>query len=397
MARGGNFDTLQHMDDITEKSPQILGKKLGRRDFLKGAGLVAAGAAVSSFLPDANGNILAGNLGTRLIASLFAQKDNEEVAETSRLIKKEAKEANNPNHRPYLAILKEGVDEFQSKNPAIPVVWNKSPLYIDDYDAAGLLTRPIKKEEVSFYQEGTQYEGKRLLEYIKNVVAGEDPSVVYGVFFNRLPEEIKNVINTINTNMVALPGTELYVKFYPKSGNVFSHEDVTRYYEQIKRDLEGVYTQQPKQEPLPLSKLVAYFLEKNNGRLSPALGDMAGFSKYLIRGDNTEQGVGQIEWFRTHIQDQVNKDFSLNNLPPLNDLSNEAVKNSVISIWGLLYHVPNLVYLLSYVSPDLVRLAAVYEYVSHKHEAGGYKLKVDAEFMDGLNTISAYLQGFSKN
>lgn len=382
------------MDNVTEKSPQTQRGKLSRRDFLKGVSLVAAGAVASSFLPDANGNMLAGNLGTRLIAHLFVQKDYEEADETSRLIRKEAGEIDNLNYRPYLKILKKGIDEFQSRNPTVPVVWNMSPLYIDDYDTVGLLTRPITKEEAEFYQEGAKYEGKILLECIKNVVDGGDPGIVYGVFFNRLPEETKNVINTVNTDMVALPGTELYVNFYPKLGNVFSHEDVTKYYEQIKRDFEVIYNQQ--QELLPLSRLVVYFLEKNNGKLSPALGDMAGFLKYLIRGDDTEQGVIQIEWFRTHIQDQINRDFSLNKIRPLDDLPDGAVKSSVKSIWGLLYHVPSLVYLLPYISPDLVRLAVVYEYVSHKHEAGGYKLKVDTEFMDSLNTISDYLQGFRK-
>jgi hypothetical protein len=383
------------MDNITEKSLQTQRRKFNRRDFFKGVGLVAAGAAVSSFLPDANGNMLAGNLGTRLIAHLFVQKDNEEASETSRLLREEAGEKNNPNYRPYLEILKEGINEFQSKNPATPVVWDKSPLYVGDYDTINLLTRPIKKEEVEYYSEGDKYEGKILLECIKNVVDGGNPGVVYGIFYNRLPEEIKNVINTVNANMVAMPGTELYEKFYPKSGNVFSHEDVTRYYEQIKRDFEVMYNQ--KQEPLPLSKLTVYFLEKNNGKLSPALGDMAGFLKYLIRGDDTEHSVVQIEWFRTHIQDQINRDFSLNKIRSLEDLPDGETKDSVKSIWGLLYHVPSLVYLLPYISPDLVRLATVYEYVSHKHEAEGYKLKTDAEFMDSLNTISDHLQSFRKN
>jgi hypothetical protein len=384
-------------DDVTEKSPRPQREKtISRRDFLKLSGLAAAGLTISSLLPDASGNPVAGGLGTRFITDLFAERDSREGDETLKLIRQETGETENLNYHPYLSILKEGISEFQSKNPEIPVVWNKDQQYVGDYETVRLLAKPIEKNEVAIYSpKGDKYVRKSPLVYIKDIIAGGDPGVPYGVFTNRLPEEIRNVINTVNTNMVAFPGTELYAKFYPKSGNVFSHEDVTKYYEQIKRDLEGIYTQQGKQEPLPLSKLVVCFLEKNNGKLFPALGDMAGFTKYLVRGDDTDEAVEQIEWFRTHIQDQINKDFSLNRISPPSNLSNDVLRNSISSIWGLLYHVPSLVYLLSYLSPDLVRLAAVYEYVSHKHEAEGYKLRVDTRFMDGLNTISDYLQSFS--
>ena len=59
-----------------------------------------------------------------------------------------------------------------------------------------------------------------------------------------------------------------------------------------------------------------------------------------------------------------------------------------------MYHIPNLVYLLSYFSPNIVRSTATIEYISSDHVAEAYKVKVDGEVVNSLNDIFSYLQNF---
>ena len=78
------------MEDVDKKLPQTQGTKLyTRREFLKFSGIAAAGAIVSSLIPDVNGNPFAGNLASRFVTDLFAEKDATGAEETLRLIKKE--------------------------------------------------------------------------------------------------------------------------------------------------------------------------------------------------------------------------------------------------------------------------------------------------------------------
>lgn len=367
--------------------------KLTRRDFLKITTLSTLGFLAKSLVPNEDGDTLAGKYLTEGLGAVISLSESQEASEIEKSIVNEAKEFGNPNHSPYLKILKEGISEFQTKNSKTPVVWQKSDQYLSDYDSFGVMVKPIEKDEL--FEGREEYEGSIPLQLLIDVAKGGDPTVAYSIFFNRLPKETQDAINTANANMTALPGTELYMKFYPKDGgNVFSHKDVSNYYEKIKKDLEVVYNDQKEKELLPTSKLLAYFLEKNEGKLKPSLGDLAGFMKYMIRGDNTEQAEVQIGWLREYVQDQINKSFSLNNVPSPDNLPSN-VKDVVSSVWGLQYHAPHLIYLLSDLSPQVVRAAGIYEYVSHDHVAEAYKVKVDVELMNKLNDIIAYLQTFS--
>lgn len=369
-------------------------RKHSRRDFLKIFGLGSTVALASTLLPDTNSNTVAGNLLTRGVASLIARGGEEEALATEAQMVKEAGEKGNPYYWPYLDVIKDSVEEFQSKNPDVPIMWEKNEKYLSDYDVFGLLTTPISKEELFSGEEWSGLKGRMPVEYIL-LPMSEDTARVYGIFFRRLPKELREAVNVANTEMVAIPGTQLYIENYPDYGNVFYDDDVYNYYEQIKRDLEEIYRQQDSQKPLSMSKLLVYFLEENEGKLQPSLGDMAGFLKYMVRaywGQGTRETKPQIDWLKTHVQDQINKSFSLNDLPPMDSLSDEA-----ISIWGVVYHVPYMVYMLSYLSPDIVRAAAMYEYVSHEHVAEAYKAKIDAEAMDGLNDVFAYLQSFREH
>ncbi|MCK4588420.1 hypothetical protein KAT60_01225 [Candidatus Woesebacteria bacterium] len=381
-------ETEAHKVDLPPKKEF---QKIDRRSFLKIMGLGVAAGLASTLLPDTDSNTAAGNLISRGIASLITKGGEKEARVIEESMKEEADKEGNPHSQPYLEILKEGVEKFQSKNPNIQVTWEKSAKYYSDYDAIRDLMRPIRREELFEGQE--KIEGKMPIEYIFRPM-GEDTVAVYGIFFSRLPEEIREIVNTANVTAVALPDTRLYIEHYPENGNVFYDDDIYNYYEPIKKDLENIYGKQVKKQPLPMSRLLVYFLEKNQGKLQPSLGDMAGFLKYMVRsywGYGTRPTEWQIDWLRIHVQDQINKNFSLNNLPVQESLSDEAK-----SVWGEMYHLPHIVYLLSYLSPDIVRAAVMYEYVSHSHVAEAYKTKVDAEAMDNLNAIFAYFQEFSK-
>lgn len=381
-------ETEAHKVDL---SPKKEFQKIDRRNFLRIMGLGAAAGLASTLLPDTNNNTAAGNLISRGIASLITKGGEKEARVIEESMKEEADKEGNPHFQPYLEILKEGIEKFQSKNPNTQVIWEKSEKYYSDYDAIRALITPIRKEELFSGQE--KFEGKVPIEYVFRPM-GEDTAAIYGIFFRRLPEDVREIVNTANAAMVAFPDTKLYIEHYPESGNVFYDDDIYDYYEPIKKDLENIYDKQVKKEPLPISRLLVYFLEKNKGKLQPSLGDMAGFLKYMVRsywGYGTRPTEPQIDWLRIHVQDQTNKNFSLNSLPALESLSDEAR-----SIWGEMYHLPHIVYLLSYLSPDIVRAAVMYEYVSHGHVAEAYKTKVDAEAMDNLNDIFAYFQEFSK-
>ncbi|AKM82887.1 hypothetical protein A2422_02855 [Candidatus Woesebacteria bacterium RIFOXYC1_FULL_31_51] len=220
---------------------------------------------------------------------------------------------------------------------------------------------------------------------------------LYGIFYKRIPDEIQAVINVANTQMVAVPGTQLYSEHHPKIGNVFSDEAIFNYYEPIKDEIENMYKQKDSSKPFTTSTLLTYFLEKNDGNLKSSLGDMAGFLKYMIRsywGDGTFETKTQIDWVRSHVIDQINKNFSLNKIPSPDSLSDES-RDNVISVWGLIYHVPYLVSMLAYVSPNIIRIATMYEYATHKHVAGAYKIKVDTDVIKKMDDMFRYFQKFN--
>jgi len=194
-----------------------------------------------------------------------------------------------------------------------------------------------------------------------------------------------------------LPGTNLYVenpspldKQYP----IISPNLISNHFQTIKKDLTNIFHEEG-ETPISMSRILVYFLKMNSGALHPALGDMTGFFKYMARSELMHNAPSRpIDWLGSHVRDQLNRNFSLNNFPPLEELPKGEIKDSVISIWGLMYHIPNLVYLLSYFSPNIVRSAATIEYISSDHVAEAYKVKVDGEVVNSLNDIFSYLQNF---
>lgn len=377
--------TEDHNQEL--KSPP---KKMSRRNFLR-AGLGVGAGVLLTALPDKYGNNIIGRILSTTAVSLLARDVEANARVTETRLMQEAGEKGNPNYQPFLQTLESGIDDFQSRNPNLEVVWEVNPNYIGNYSFARHLLEPIKSGELT----DARYDGNPLLSLL---VANESTHLTgysaYNVFYKRLPEEVQSAVYTADMQHPIFPKTRLRAEV-GQTGKRLTAEEVNKidaHYSEMKRDIEAIYENESR-KPLPISRILTYLLEKNEGGLQPALGDMAGLFKYVTRGYGLREGQ-QLEWAQTHIQDQVNKNFSLNNIPVTKEMPPETI-DLVMSVWGLIYHIPHMVYLPSYLSPDVVRGSAMYEFLSHPHVAHGYKMQVDAQAADSLNDIFAYLQGFS--
>lgn len=375
--------------------------RLSRRDFLKLAG-VALGAVTAHealrLIPDKEGNIPAASDMSTALMRAWRATENKESQLIERQILQETGTEKNDFYTPYLNVIKTGVEKFQNEHPDKRVKWYKSDQYLNDKDVIKYLAEPIKSGESSLVPE--KFINKPLFEILWSSSKDKHLLVeVFRIFYNRLPNKTQDVINTANTKMVAIPGTRLYKEHYPKFGNVFNDKDIINYYESIKYDLNELSNPEFEDKPLSMSDLTSYFLDKNNGDLVASLGDTAGFLKYMLRfrsfsAENPDQV--QIEWVQNHILDQVNESFSLNTISSPDLLSSE-VSDYVSSIWGLVYHVPHIVDLLCYISPEVIRSAVLFECLTHDHVAAGYKIKVDTVTLDSLEDTLHFLEKFSKN
>ena len=253
------------MDKKDINIPEVVPNNISisRKDFLKLFAIGTGALFFGSFLPNKDENITALNFMSNNLASLVDMSGSRDALNIEESLIKEAGEIGNDNYLPYLDVIQSSVEKFYSNNPNKTVVWEKSTNYLSDVDAIELLAIPIKEEEV--FPGDEKYIGMIPLQILSDTF--KDKEVIfklYGIFYKRIPDEIQAVINVANTQMVAVPGTQLYSEHHPKIGNVFSDEAIFNYYEPIKDEIENMYKQKDSSKPFTTSTLLTYFLEKND-------------------------------------------------------------------------------------------------------------------------------------
>lgn len=415
--------------------------------------LLLASTALAA-LPDQQGNTQAGRLISGAVTSLLSESKRAEADSIEqRLAKatgeKEMSEAENPHYQSYVDSLKEAVEEFSAKHPNTPITWNLHEDYVGDIELADILMRPITEDE----NLDPEYVGKTIPELLwaevedaskepqtnklasaddlhipwqklkqsESVIQTQEPvtsskgineKIVYEIILRRLPDTVVDYLRSAELNTTQLPSSS-YEKFKksfdPKKhlqiidrmtlqpGSTKINEVMAKrlhiFYAEIKSDLEALYTDN-NEKPLSTSQVLLYLLEKNQGDLNSSMTDLAGFYKYMIRGDG-DTLQGNIPWMKEHILDQVNKKFSLNELPDMDQLSPED-RMLATSMWGLMYHEPHIFALESILAPSFIRAATAGEYAIASHVASGAKERADINAMHRLEDGLEFLTQFSR-
>ncbi len=357
---------------------------------------------VSAFDPN-NQEIPSGWGLASLLVDAVRQEAEAEAKKIEDTLASEVGERVNPYYQPYSEIMAQGIEEFKAAHPDIPVVWHKSEQYFDDTDLIRILLTPITAEEVWTDEDV----GTLPIKYLASAATNsstEDMSKLSLLIKHRLPPEILETILLAESQIPVVPGTDLY----NQAGDLYDESSwqlFETYYNEIKQDLETIYQERGGGEPLSQSAVLAYFLDKYNGDLNAALSDLSGFMKQMRF---------QINWLRKYIQDQHNPYFSLNDLPPFGETTDFPGKHFAqsdlllydtmpgeqqdwaTSIWGLSYHSPYMVKLLSDSSPEVIKLFCLYEYINYDHVAEPYKEIYDFLMLDELYEILALLESYSR-
>jgi len=296
-------------------------------------------------------------------------------------------EQENPNFRPMGEIIKEAIENYK-RVAHQNVTFTRSPDYrsIEHYSATlkGIADRTLLPKTP-----------EEFVEQLKIKLYGE-----VGNAYQASWSDIQQY------SLILTNGSGLNARFVEKYPEMFDQADIpknfTQYYSLAEEEGKSVMKQirnliekarRESRDPVSSSRILEYFLERNNGELGESLHDTAIALKFLARNDietgkysaesNPEKNF---EWFSENIQDEF-KGCSYYK-PPEGE--------SHINLIGKPYHSFNLVSLLKFVPVELIQSATGYEYLRFGDEHGSSKAAADLQTLSDLRNIDSLLLQYSQ-
>lgn len=348
------------------------GEKVPRRSFIKGILGYSGYKAFERIGIDTSLHFV-GNTGANDRTTVITLDIAERVAPTE-----------NPNFRPFVKILQEGIDKYNLGN-AQKVFFSRSPEYRDVRyytDAIEKLTNqvtPIGPKRIlrtvfsTFPPEAAQAAFQS-----DKVADGYDKVFVPGSGFNARFRESHPELPFLDGKFANVsPETVALMERYGQK----EIEDTALFVEdQVGRD----------QKPISSSGIFSYFLKISNGNIAQSIFDTSIFLKYMAR---TDRKTGKFDpsdkndqWYLRNISDEYQGASYTS--PPEGD----TVKNLI----GKPYHTWNLVALLHYIPPELVRAGGLYIQLANYKYQGANKTRADLQTLNDLREIENFLLTNSK-
>lgn len=363
--------------------------------------------------PEASGLLFdtATNVGTFIIG-------NAALADLRRFRPAEIEIKRNPEEKPIMEILQNGISLFQSSHPDIPVYYTRREDYLDFGRVTEIFNNKIENltiKGVNYYLESDGItdqpevtEDTTIIELVTLGMTLQSQKILVHAqheIESHLPDPIKEIVRS------AEQGDDLIE---------FSHIK-DRYDEQIVllRTLWERAKSHP-EIPLTFSEILFRALEHSDGNLSQALYLTASFYRTTARStvqltfpeensaikpERINDAKRRTEWFATHIKDEFSpalpftdlsdknyhRQYNPNetqNLPQFNyDYNRE---NQI----GKPYHVAHMIALLNVLPPEFIACMTTFEYIKYGDRHGLSKLWADFKVLKQMRTIESWLNGF---
>jgi len=308
---------------------------------------------------------------------------NDKAVSAALEVSKKAPKSENPNFRPMADILKEGISAY-SKGTKKPAFFRR----IKDY------------KDVDYYADVIRdYSSSSLLPQLPDKLvdrlAGNLPRGAFESFF-----QSQYAITSFEQLFTSGSGFEsrfrtTHPELVHKSGLYINSDQVTKTMAQEGRleidELKLKIEEKSKDtgQSVSASFVLAYFLEKNGGDISPSLFDTAIFLKFMARNNpNTGEfsaDEANVQWYTQNIKDEYKGPTYM--FPPEGEL--------VINLIGKPYHSWNLVAMLQFIPVEVVRIGGIQKQLSTFQEQGLGKTRADLQTLGDLREIEQLLLSFS--
>lgn len=296
------------------------------------------------------------------------------------------KEYENPQFRPMQIIIQEAIDNYK-KGSQKPITYKRS----SDYRDINYYSDTIK--EIS-NRTILPKSPKDFIKELKGKLEGE-AGYAYLESWND-NQQFEDIFPT---------GSGLYSRFVQTHPDLFDAngrpKNFGEYFAQIQSEGKSIMQEarslmsqgrEKTGKPVSSSKIVEFFLERNNGELGENLYDTAITLKFMARND-AESGYysarqdpeKNTKWFSEHILDEF-KGPSYHNTPE---------GESQINLIGKPYHSFNLVSLLKFVPVELIQGATAFEYINYGSGHGSVKAVADLQTLSELRSIEGQLLTYS--
>lgn len=184
-------------------------------------------------------------------------------------------------------------------------------------------------------------------------------------------------------------------------------KDVALWVQDLKSFIESEYTIQ--NGPISASKLISYFLDKNNGNLQASLWDTTILLKILARGASVPLHSYTLDfsgYYALRIKDEFNRTNNFNSLKNILDLNfpKDAVKYdlkdqnfSLVNQVGTPYNKMNIVSLLGVIPPEVIKIFVIIDrHVLGFSTEGGIKTEAGYDTALSLDDLDRYFYRFPR-
>ncbi|MDO8487840.1 MAG: SpoIIE family protein phosphatase [bacterium] len=320
--------------------------------------------------------------------------------------------ATNPDYKPYLEIVKSGVQLYQRGHPNASVTWARKPERYMVSDLAEALTKKISLDESVVISENLQ--GR----YLDNpdIFSGKSALTAIGIIFiNNGLKVNKSLIDSKDVLLHRLPQTISKAAQAASNVNTFPREALGNFtygeFETLLDKTEVWVKQQATVQngPIGSAEILAHLLNETNGDLERSMYLLSEFFRYESRTVNRRFDPERALWMKDHILDEYSLVLPYNSFASPSEISYSgpfklpwnnrptsinydlSLKNRV----GLPYHSANIVALLNRFSPEFITLMTAGEYITYGDQQGFVKAATDIKVIRQLKEIESYLSSFS--
>jgi len=292
----------------------------------------------------------------------------------------------NPDYRPMADIIKEGISAYSEGNNQ-PAFFQRSAAYKDP-----------------------EYYASVVKEFTSESVLPQMPNKVVDKITSSFPPEayeafIQSSCVATNFELLFVPGSGFDIRFrkrHPeyayKNGSYLklSFERFRLMEQEGKSEMEEMkqWVEEKSKEtkkPISTSLILARFLEKNMGNISYSIFDTALFLKFMARIDldsgRFSPSEFNIQWYKQHIKDEYQGPTYTSTLE----------SETAINLIGKPYHSWNLVALLQFFPPELVRAGGLQRQLSNFDQQSLEKTRADLQTLENLRETEQLLLSYSQN
>lgn len=306
---------------------------------------------------------------------------NQGIVRTALTVSEIAPNSENPDYRPFLDILKEGISIYSEQS-------DQSLFFqrIDDYENEYYYANIIREHSLSspFPQLPNTY----VTDIVQNLPEGafeayfQSQSVMrdFDHLFTKGSGFDKR-FRTRHPELVHASG--LYIDTPESSLLSIMLSEGKLEINELKTKIEK--QSQKTKQPVSASFILAHFLDKNEGDIALSIFDTAIFLKFMARND-PETGIfapGEynVNWYNSYIKDEYQGPLFAS--PPEGE--------TALNLIGKPYHSWNLVAMLHFVPIEIIRIGGIQKQLSTFSAQGLSKTRADLQTLNSLEEIEQYL------